>query len=309
MNRGFILFLFSLFVMLGSFTISSAYSTNASMAAESNLTMAQSCIDRMIDLDINITRANESFILAKQQYEAQYSLQLRAGSPKYDLVVQYSKEVCDISDSAVKAKDELTIFLESYDEAARNVNLSDMDETYNLILRSYTEERFEDTLDLIQEGYSRLSEVESSQTAGRLFYETTSRNIKKFFVDNWLKILIFVLIASLSLFLSWNALKKIFIMKKIRDLRTRKDSLNLLVKKTQSDYFRTRKMSEAEFTVKMKTFTDMMRDIDRQLPRLNEDLARADLKKVNKKVIRKINKAKKSSLIRKGARNGKKNKR
>ena len=63
-----------------------------------------------------------------------------------------------------------------------------------LIIRKgkFDEERFEETITLVDEGYKRLSEIEASQTTVRLFYSTTTKTLKTFFIENWKKLTIFI---------------------------------------------------------------------------------------------------------------------
>jgi len=72
---------------------------------------------------------------------------------------------------------------------------------------SFDEERFEDTLELIDDGYNKISELESSQTAVNAVYSATSRTLKNFFREHGLKIAIFISIALFFLLIFWNTLK------------------------------------------------------------------------------------------------------
>ena len=65
---------------------------------------------------------------------------------------------------------------------------------------------------------------------------------------------------------------------KFSNLHTRKKVINNLLKNTQKDYFKTRKMSEADYKIRIKKFKELIRDIDRQIMVLKEDLF-----KLNKK--------------------------
>ena len=69
---------------------------------------------------------------------------------------------------------------------------------------------------------------------------------------------------------------------KLNNLYIQKKSVNELIKKVQYEYFKTKKMSEMEYSVKLKTFNDMLRDIDRQIPEINEQLAKVNKEKEEK---------------------------
>lgn len=256
----------------------SAYSleSNESMAARGNITSAEKCFDEMIEKNISIQRVNESLREAKQLYDAQFALEQKGSKANYKLVNEYSLELCELKETAVKAKDELMIFIETYNDAAKGANLSSMDKEYEGILKSFEEERFDETSGLISKGYTRLSEVEASQTALNLFYDNTTKSLKKFFSENW-KIIGIVMVSFIFILVIFGeTFRRAMIRKKISALRMKKDSILQLIKKTQGEYFTTKRMSEGEFSVKIKTFTEMIRDVDRQLPVLNEKLAKVD---------------------------------
>ena len=70
-------------------------------------------------------------------------------------------------------------------------------------------------------------------------------------------------------------MKKYFLRKKIDYLENRKVALKEYLKKTQFDYFQKGKISEADYNLRSKKFAEMIRDIDRDLPLLQEKLIKA----------------------------------
>jgi len=65
----------------------------------------------------------------------------------------------------------------------KQANLSAMQDDYNAIILSFNQERFEDTLTLINKGYDDISNIQSSQTAVNAIYLATSRSVKDFFIQ------------------------------------------------------------------------------------------------------------------------------
>ncbi len=271
-----------LFVFLISLA-SCLSASNESIQASELVAQARQDIIEMQARNISVVRVNESYQDAFQLYSAQKALENTGKRAKYDLVIEYAVHVNDIKKSAFKADDELRIFLEAYDSSAEKINLSEMDEDYNAIIVSFKEERFEDTLELIDIGYERLSEVQSSQTAVRLFYSTTSRTLKNFFINNWLKLVIGIVVVITFLIIFKKALSKFLLVRKEKYLSLQKNVLNSLIKELQKNYFKTKKTSEVEYRVKLKKFKEMILDINRQIPLLKEEmvkLTKAKFKKV-----------------------------
>ena len=176
------------------------------------------------------------------------------------------------------------IFIETYKESSKNYNLSEMDKEYQDIISAFQEERFEEVPELINKGYEKLSEIEASQTALKLFYSATSRSIKNFLKKHWLKIIIGVVIITLSLLLSWKTLSRIRIKMRLNHLILQKKSLNNLIKTLQHDYFKTKKISETEYKIKLERFKELIRDIEREIPLLKEEIMKiTKLKKASRK--------------------------
>jgi len=66
---------------------------------------------------------------------------------------------------------------------------------------------------------------------------------------------------------------------KINNLELRRKTLQGLMKKTQLDYFQNGIISEGNFNLRTKKFAEFIRDIDREIPLLKEDLVKINRKK------------------------------
>jgi len=252
--------------------------SNESIQVNVLISNAEKCFAEMQNRTINVVRANESLQQALQLYSAQTALEEKGASADYRLVNQSALEVCHIKDIAFEAQDEMIIFDKTWDSSAKEFNLSSISKTYDDIHKSFVQERFEDTTTLINQGYITLSNFESSQTALNLFYAMTTRSIKDFFVKNWEILSAIIVVIIILLLIFWKIIKKAAIQNKRDNMYARKSAIDKLVKKIQYDYFKKKTMSEVEYNVKIKTFADMTREIDRQLPEIQEQLAKIDKK-------------------------------
>jgi hypothetical protein len=240
---------------------------------------AKQAVEEMVEREIPILRANESLQESIIFYNDQVTLEKLRKVVRYDFAEQYAQNVLDVKEIAFKAQDELRIFIETYNDASEGFDFSEMEAEYNAVLASFEEERFEDTIKLIDKGYQKISEVQSSQTAVNLFYKSTSRSLKSFFINNWLKLLITFISVILFLIIFWKALSKIKVRMQLNRLYLRRETLYALIRRSQKDYFDKKTMSESEFSVKMESFNNMIRDIDRQIPLLKEEMLKLGKKK------------------------------
>ena len=249
--------------------------SNESIQAQNSLAQAEQDIQDMGAVDIPIGRVNETYQEAAQLYLAQQTLEVNRGRAKYGLILEYTAEIRDIKEVAIVANDELKIFKETFEDIHKDIGLSEMQEDYDEIVKSFSDERFEDTLVLINKGYERISEIQSSRTAVNAVYQATARTLKNFFIKYWIKMVI-ILVASLVLFFIFQkSLKRIMRRRKLKHLTFKKKAIDGLLKKIQGDYFKSRKISEGEYNIKLKKFKEIIRDIDRQLMVLNEDKFRS----------------------------------
>ena len=280
MNKKLILAFLAIFLLANITSLALAVLSNESTNTEENIMKAEACINEMTSLNIPTKRVNESYNEALQLYSAQFNLERMGRKVDYTLVNEYTINVCKIKESSIKARDELNIFKQTYEETSKRTNLSSMREEYLAIINSFDEERFEETITLVDEGYKRLSEIEASQTTVRLFYSTTTKTLKTFFIENWKKLTIFIIIILILVLIFWKPLIRFRINFKLHRLELRKQAINELIKKMQFSYFRTKSMSEIEYSVKLEKFKEITRDINREIPALKEDLLKLD--KLNK---------------------------
>jgi len=259
-----------------------AFSTtqsNESIQAKESLAQAEKGIFEMMEKNISIDRVNETYQEALQLYSAQFALEEKGSKANYKLIIEYASEIGSIKENALEANDKLKIFVETYQNAEKTTNLSEMQDDYNNILASFQDERFEDTPTLINQGYDRISEIQSSQTALNSFYLATSSTIKNFFRENWLRILIILSLTLFFVLIFWNNLKKLRMRMKFNHLMTQKKALNTLIQNIQKSYFKTKKLSKTEYTIKLKKFKELIRDIDRQIMVLKEEMFKTKRRK------------------------------
>lgn len=258
--------------------------SNNALNASTAITVAEQNLAEMIERGIPFLRANESLGEAKQIYEAQLALEKTKGREKYDLVFVYTEEVANIKQISFKAQDELIVFKEIFAETAKDFDLSSMENDYREILLSFDEERFEETLELISVGYDTLSEVQSSQTALKSFYAETSKSLKSFFINNWLKLLIGFVIIFVGSLVFRKAILMYLVRRKMESLKLQREALLELIKRLQRNYFDRKTISEGEYGTKLTKFEEMIRDIDRQIPLLKEEIFKIKKDKTRVKI-------------------------
>jgi len=248
--------------------------SNESIEALQLINQAEKDIIEMQERQISVNNANESYQEALQLYSAQMALEKLRKTSRFNLVVQYTTDITEIKKIAFRAQDELNIFIKVFGSANQSMDLSSMFNDYNLVLLSFEEERFKDTIKLIEEGYDTLSEVQSSQTKLNIFYTSTAKTLQNFFKTQWKTILILIGTVLMFLFIFQSSLSRFRIRVELHNLILRKKSIKGLIKKLQSDYFVRQNLPTYSYHIKLKKFESMILDIDRQIPLLKEDMVK-----------------------------------
>jgi len=263
-------FLFLILLSRGGFAgkvNSSDYET-----AKLCLNKSEGILIEMKSSNFSVERINDSLYELKNLFEAQEILKKQKRNPDFSLVFPYCAEIVKIRKLAFEATDDFAGLIKFYNVSmGKGMNTTSVDLIFSEIRGEIASERYEKVGPLIEKGYEEIANVRASNTELKLFYKTTTRNFKDFFIDNWLGFLIgFGVFFSLFLFYR-GAVRKWIIRGRIRKLREKRDIFNKLIGQVQKDYFEKGKLSEREYTIKTKQFSEMVRDIDRQIPLLKTD--------------------------------------
>lgn len=252
--------------------------------ADAKLCLNQSAIimNELISDNFSIQRVNDSFNQANTIFELQTILKKDNKKTDFSQIIPYCNEIASVRDSALNAQYEFTALKKFYTLSfSGDVNTSTIDLLISNIQEEIKNERYEQAISLINECYNEITEFKASNTAIKLFYESTTTNIKSILYKNRY-LIIGILIACLALIVIYQkTVRKKLIERKINRLNLRKSMLKKLIMETQKDFFEKKTLSEGIYSIRTKKFGELIRDIDRQIPLLMEELAR--FKKKNEK--------------------------
>jgi len=255
--------------------------SNESFTAKEKLQIAQQDINEMVERGIGVNRVNESYQETYTLYLGQLALEQQGAYGNYKVVIQQAEGIHELKQVAIQASDELQVFLEFYSDLNKTTDLNSVEEEYNEVLASFEGERFEETLMLIESTYDLISNVQSSQTAVRAFYNATSKNLKWFFETYGLTILIVIVVGFVIVLIFWTPIRKYLLKKRLSNLVIQKGALNKLIKELQISYFKKQNISESEYRIKLEKFSTFIREINRQTMVLNEELYKVKKEKEN----------------------------
>lgn len=229
-------------------------------------------------------RVNDSLNEAENLFNAQFVLESQENKSDFSLVLPYCEDIKKIRENAFKTRDEFSALKKFYDESlTQDMNASSVDKIMLEIEKEIRNERYEKVGPLIDNAYKEIGNIKASHTALKLFYKSTTRSLERFFQENWIYISSFIVILVILFIVYRKAIRKWQIKRKISKLEIRKATLRDLIMQAQRDYFQYGKISEGLYNIRTKKFAELIRDIDREIPLLKEELVRVEKEKTNGK--------------------------
>jgi hypothetical protein len=246
-------------------------SKNASNCIKESNVLLQDLVSK----NFSTNRVNDTLNQATVLYGAQIVLEEKKQKTDFSLVTIKCDEIKIVYDMAVANRDAVSSLKIFYKESLTpEMNTSSVDETLSSIDFEMTSERYEKVQPLIDQAYQEIIDIKAKSTALSLFYESTTRGIKNFIIRNWIRILI-VLVVLIILFAIFRVqIGAWWIKQKIKALNLRKQTIKKLMMKAQQGYFQTGSISETDYQIRIKNWAELIRDIDRQVPMLYEELSR-----------------------------------
>ncbi len=280
------IFIVGIFLINGIYAASAADTLNASLneaKAVDCISSSKVIMQTMTDEGFNILSIKDNIKQAELTFTTQTLLKEKKSPYDFSLVIPYCDTVKKIREDALNAKDELSSLMAFYnDSVVPGMNTSTIDLMISGINEAMSTERYTEVSALVEKAYNEITTVKSSYTALNIFYASTATGLKAFLmtknpilqIENW-KFLSGLIILILFLLIIYRVqIRKMNLKKKLNRLMNRKKTIKELIMKTQKDYFQYGTIPEGEYGIKTKRFAELIRDIDRQIPLLQEEIAK-----------------------------------
>ncbi len=242
--------------------------STAALEARTALLNAQGTIAEMEKAGFNTTRVNDIFIVLLEFYSGQVALEAN-GTQSYTDIIKRADEITKVRNEAFDAKQRLR----GLELRLQNTKV-DKAEPTKLYLAAETDiqsERYEEAKLKIEQAYAKIADLEASQSTGRVIVDITKSTGQRL-LENWKEVLVTAAIITAAIFLSYSRIVVFFLKRKFARLEAEKKTLEGLMKETQENYFDKGKMAESTYHININKFGEMIRDIERQLPLLREQI-------------------------------------
>ena len=239
---------------------------------ENDLLSLEEDLSLLVEQDIPTARFSSLLNSSRNLFSAQRALEDAGGVPDFDLVSQKISELRELRNVAVLSRDELSaleILVDDFSQEDDGLLQNFLGTARN----EFETERFELVLEEVDKAYIRMSELEALDTKLRAAYDATSRNIMDFLYGVRFYLFGFLLFLFLVFIFARKHVLRFRLRRKIRDLEFRKRVINDLMANIQKEYFENNSLSESNYHVRSKKYGELIRDLNRQRPILEERLA------------------------------------
>ena len=229
-------------------------------------------ISELSDNGFSLSRIRDEFLIARQEYVFAFDLERKQGVVDYSRVVVRLDKVRSTIDLAREVGDELVAVKIAAKKVEGKIDTSQVYEIISRAEQEFRDERYERSKELINEAYEKIISLQSVQAKASVLYEATKKNLVGFFVGNW-KLIVGLVV---GLFVFWllfrKRVKRFFIVRKIGGNEGEVLVLKGEIKKAQKRYFVDGVLSEGDYSIKVKFFSERIRDLNKDNAVLAEEL-------------------------------------
>ncbi len=257
---------------LTNFTYSKQY-----YAALADIAEANNSIRKMKAAGIPSLRASDSLLQAEAWFDGQAALEIQSGGTSagdYKFVTNAVLDIKDLERKSFSTNDELAALQKRIEQADLDANLSSALQLQADAKKEFDDNRFEEAETLINNAYDKIAQSEADATRSRTLLEAASRNIAAFLHENWPILLGGIIAVAAALFVFQKQIRRIMVNARVNALVAEKGVLEHMIQNLQKEYFEHGKVNELSYHIKTKKFGDLIRNINRQLPLLREELKR-----------------------------------
>ncbi len=214
----------------------------------------------------------EDLLLEATEYaEAQRIIAANGGTPDFTKTERLIAQLRETRIAAFSLHDELKA-LDAYLAEQEGIDLTVPRALRDEATKEYAAERFSSTKPLIDRSYEAVNELHAASTKAKAFYDATTKTLEAIIRAVWKPVLVVGAFLFLLFLLFRQALARFRIGRRLRHLERERTALQRLLEETQRAYFDEQTLSEGEYRIRTRKYGEMLRDLNRQFPLLQERL-------------------------------------
>jgi len=260
--------------------------SNQAEQAQAKLALLQNEIQKIRFSGMGTQRMNDLLLVATESYNQQIELEKNGQTPNYSLVAGKVSEALNVAKLATEAKAEIGILEQQINDTKQQnlgINLAEVMAGLENAKKELKNERYELSLNIINQTYVKLSEANSLQAKTQAVYAEAQKTIASFMQANWKTILAIIASVLVLYILLENLIKKARLRADIKKAGQELKTVQKFLKKTQEEYFEKNSLPESIYLSRSKVFTDKMRNLNREIVVMKENLAVRSMQKTRAK--------------------------
>lgn len=219
-------------------------------------------------------RANDLYMVAHQWLLGQSALEEAGEMGDYRFIAEKASEIRQIERDTFKVGDDLRALSDRLEKALPDADLTEARAHYAEARKEFMANRFEEAQLQADQSYESAAKAEADATRSKTLLESARKNIEVFLQENWQKIAVAAAAIAAFLFIFQKHIRRFIVNSRINSLVAERGVLESMMKKLQKDYYEDGRVNEMSFHIKTKKFAEMVRNINRQIPTLREELKR-----------------------------------
>lgn len=286
MNKNMILTIFALLLISVSvFALDiNAYQEQRQISVN-KLNEIKDKIAEMKEDGFSTTRLDDEFVILRQIHENNLFKITNNQLPDFTQFDSRYNSIKEIMAEAYQVKDELMTLNETIKGLSGQMDTTQAKELYFQAEQEFADERYEFAVKNIDATYEKISELQGVQARANAAYEATRKNLATFLVDNRYPLAVIIFTPILVYLIFRKKIKLRNLEKQINEIKFEVEVLKNEIKKAQEIYFVEGKIPEGEYSIKVKLYSEKIREMNRNLALLEEQREGLLNKKAKKAII------------------------
>ena len=233
------------------------------------LIKAKKDIKELGENNLSFSRINDSL------KEAKLALELS----EHKKVEALGEEISLLKEKAIRINKDISEIKIRIDGAEKSLNVSECMELLEQAISKFEASDFQNAALLIGKANQNIEQIISdSLLFGIVSKKELKFNIIKFTKEYWWLILIILVSGAVIVKISFHIVSREMLKRKIRNLEKEEDILKELMKKTQTDYFIKKNLTEHAYEQRLDKHEERLIEIKEKIPVLKEKLRHKDNK-------------------------------
>lgn len=245
-----------------------------SEAVLERIEIAKEVQEELQEEGFKVQRYNDTLHEIEQEFVAQVALEEANGTPSFVQIENKLDSLEELERAAFLARDELTILKQAINEST--VPAQEAQNTYNEAFAAASAERYEEALELVEVAYEELSEAQALDVRAQAIYEASTRGLLQTIENNSKYLMFGGLALAVILIIMRKPVLRARYKKEIQICEKKKAAIRNLIAKTQEQYFTKNSLDENSYHIRTKKYAEMIRELNRQIPLLEEEIAKLD---------------------------------